>query len=311
MHADTMSANRSIPTMAEYAAALASRGTRILRTSEGSFWVGYETGAVMRSPKFHTAPPSRREIRELFWDSRAAALITYSLEPDDSHPANAWLYLCTDRSYSLDKLAPAVRRNVRRGLRELRIEPITPDRLLVHGVRAFCDTRRRVGLADGTPEEFRRQFALRDRYSGQVFLGAWKNDKLAAFLSIIEVDDWAETGCFSMDALLNLRPNDALIFCALSQYLTERNFRTVSYGLSSVQADSNIIGLHAFKTKLGFEARPVHRAFIFHPLLRPFANRLTLWSVNAALRIMPRDRHLKKVGGVLAFILANKAPKLP
>ena len=110
-----------------------------------------------------------------------------------------------------------------------------------------------------------------------------------------------------MDALLNLRPNDALFFYALSHYMTERACRVVSYGLSSIQAESNRTGLHTFKTKVGFEARPVHRAFALHPLLRPFANRLTLWGVNTALRFMPRDRHLKKAGGVLTYILETES----
>src|SRR5262249_2031216 len=149
---------------------------------------------------------------------------------------------------------------------------ISSDQLLARGVQAFCDTRRRVGLSDGTPEDFRRRFTSRVRCPGHVFLGAWKNDQLAAFLSITEVDDWAEIeGCFSMNALLDLRPNDALLFYALSYYLTERVFPLVSYGLGSVQAASNNAGLHGFKTKVGFEARPVHRAFVLQPLLRPFA----------------------------------------
>jgi hypothetical protein len=309
-HGNIMSVNRpaATATLAEYATALADRGTRLRQTQDGTFWIGYETGALMRLPKFQTEPPSPCAIRELFWHS-GAALISYLLEPDDLHPANAWLYLCADRSYCLAKLAPAVRRNVRRGLRELTIEPITTEQLLFHGVHAFCDTRRRVGLNDGTPEEFHRQFASRGGSPGHVFLGAWKNDQLAAFLSITEVEDWAETGCFSTDALLNLRPNDALFFYALSHYLTERGFRLVSYGLSSVQAESNVLGLHVFKTKLGFEAHPVHRAFVLHPFFRPLANRLTLWGVNGALRLIPRDRHLKKMRGVLASILNKALPE--
>jgi hypothetical protein len=199
-----------------------------------------------------------------------------------------------------------MRRNVRRGLRELRIEPITSDQLLAHGAQAFCDTRRRVGLSDGTPEDFRRRFTWQAKCPAYVFFGAWKDDQLAAFLSITEVEDWAEIGCFSADALLSFRPNDALFFYALSYYLTEKEYRLVSYGLSSIQAKSNRDGLHVFKTKVGFEARPVHRAFVLHPLLRPLANRITLWGMNTALRFRSRDRHLKKAGGALAAILRQK-----
>jgi hypothetical protein len=197
-----------------------------------------------------------------------------------------------------------MRRNVRRGLRELTIAPFSVDELLTRGMQAFCDTRRRTGLGDGTPEGFRAYFAARGRLSEVSYLGAWKDDELAAFLTILAVDDWVELGCFSRDALLHFRPNDTLMYTALAYYLGERHCRLVSYGLSSIQAESNAAGLHRFKLKVGFEARPVHRAFVVHPALRLLANRPALalahGAVNAALRLRPTDRRLKKAGGMLA-----------
>jgi hypothetical protein len=292
--------------IAEYASELARNGIRILSGAPGTFWVGCEFCALKRMPIFHLIPPPPGEIRQVLWRGRAAA-VSYLLNPDEHHPVNACLYLCTDQTYAADRHAPAMRRNVRRGNKELTIAPITFDQLLAHGVQAFCDTRRRVGLSDGTPEGFRRRFNSRARCAGHVFLGAWKGDQLAAFLSIIEVDDWAEIeGCFSMDTLLNLRPNDTLLFHALSRYLNGWAYRVVSYGVSSIQVESNEAGLHAFKTKVGFKAQPVHRAFVLHPLLQPFANRLTLWGVKGALRFRAGERRLKKVGGVLACILGDR-----
>ena len=144
-------------------------------------------------------------------DARAL-VASYLLEPDRDHPANAWLYVCRDRDYSVDKLAPAVRRNVRRGSRELRIEPVTTDCLLANGFQAFSDTRGRVGVSDGTREVFTRRFEARGKCRGHVFLGAWHDQDLVAFLSITAVDDWAEIeGCFSSNAALGLRPNDTLM----------------------------------------------------------------------------------------------------
>lgn len=276
MHAQSTDRKIKPLSIAEYATELARSGTRVLPGAAGTFWTGCEPCALVRYPTFHLAPPTPSEVRQSLWRGRAAVL-SYLLEPDELHPANVWLYLCTDRGYALKKLTPAMRRNVRRGFRELRITAITSDELLSYGMQAFCDTRRRVDLNDGTPEEFRRRFTLRARCPGHVFLGAWREDKLAAFLSITEVDDWAEIeGCFSVDSLLNFRPNDALMFSVLTHYLVERSCRVVSYGVSSIQAESNEAGLHTFKTKVGFEAKPVYRAFVLHPLLRPFANRLTL-----------------------------------
>ena len=219
--------------MAEYAADLARSGVRILPGAQGTYWTTYESYAMMRLPTFHLTPPTSQEVQQILWRG-CAAIATYLLEPDEYHPANAWLYLCTDQTYALEKLPPAKRRNVRRGLKELTIAPLTSEQLLVHGVHAFCDTRRRVGLSDGTAEGFRRDLTAHASLPEHVFLGAWKENQLAAYLSIIEVDDWVEITCFSMDALRQYRPNDTLIYSALSHYLTERRCRLVCNGLSSI-----------------------------------------------------------------------------
>ena len=259
----------------------------------------------MRIPSFHLAAPSTQEVRQVLWRGRAL-IASYLLEPDERHPANAWLYLCTDQAYALEKLGTEMRRNVRLGLKKLTITPLTADQLLVHGAPAFCETRQRLGLNDGTLEEFRRELAARAGVPELVYLGAWKENQLAAYLSIFEVEDWVEiAGTFSMDALRRYKPNDALIYSALSHYLVERRCRVVSYGLSSIQAESNTAGLHQFKTKVGFEAQPVHRAFVLPPLLRPFANGLTLWGMNKALGFRPGATRLRIARGILASSLGD------
>ncbi|GAC1651194.1 MAG: hypothetical protein NVS4B12_21770 [Ktedonobacteraceae bacterium] len=300
MDAQATDSTQQPTSMTEYAADLARSGVRILPGAAGTYWSAYESYAMIRLPTFHLTPPTAQEVQQILWRGRAA-MATYLLEPDEHHPANAWLYLCTDQTYSLEKLPPARRQNVRRGLKELTIAPLTAEQLSVHSVQAFCDTRRRVGLSDGTPEEFQHYLTGHASLPEFVFLGAWKENQLAAYLSIIEVDDWVEIeGTFSMDTLRQYKPNDTLIYSALRHYLTERRCRLVCNGLSSIEAESNAAGLHVFKTKIGFEARSVHRAFVPHPLLRPFVNPLTLWSVNTLLHFRPTDRRLRKAAGVLA-----------
>jgi hypothetical protein len=264
---------------------------------------------MMRIPTFHTVPPAPAEVRKVLWKS-PAAVVSYILKPDKDHPPNAWLYVCADHSYALDKLPHAMRKNVRRGLKEFKIEPMSGDQLLLHGAKSFCDSRRRNGLSDGTEAEFHRRFGTRVRSPGRIILGAWRDDTLAAFLFTTIVDDWTENeGPFGADACLSLRPNDALLFWELSHYLTEGTCRLVSAGLSSIQADSNEKGLHEFKLKVGFEAQPVHRVFVLHPILKRLAAPLTLWGVQTLLRFRPRDRRLRKAGGLLKFVL-GKTPAL-
>jgi hypothetical protein len=292
--------------LAEYAQSLTSSGERTLPGAPGTVWVSYDRLAMMRMPFFAVNEPPKDELKRVFWRG-PAVVATYYLSPDAHHPGNACLYVCDDRTYGFDKLSPVMRRNVRRGLRELRIETIHSDEVSLHGLQTFLDTLRRNGLQQFSPEEFRRQIALRASSAGHVFVGAWKDNELAAYLSLVDVEDWVEvTSCFSSDAFLQFRPNDALLFFALSRYLVEKKYRAVTFGSSSIQPGSNRMGLHAFKTKVGFEARPVHRAFVVHPLLRPFANRLTSMSVNAVLRFMPHNLRLRKVQGMLECVAGEK-----
>jgi hypothetical protein len=292
--------------VAEYARALPESGTPVYGRSDGEFWIRHESWALMRVPTFLTGQPAPRVLGKLLWSGRAL-VASYLLEPDRDHPANSWLYVCSDPDYSIDKLASTVRRNVRRGSRELRIEPVTTECLLANGFQAFSDTRGRVGLSDGTRETFMKRFAAFGACRGHVFLGAWHGPELAGFLSITAVDDWAEIeGCFSMNASLGLRPNDTLMTTALTDYLVAKRCALVSYGLSSIQTVSNAAGLHEFKTKVGFAAKPVHRAFVVHPILRPFVNRLTQQGVSALLTLRPGSRMLKKCEGLLLTMLGKR-----
>ena len=121
---------------------------------------------------------------------------------------------------------------------------------------------------------------------------------------LIVVDDWVEIpASFSLASHLDSRPNDGLVNFVLQHFLVQRGYAVVSYGLSSIEEGAELAGLHAFKTKVGFDAQAVHRIFVIHPLLRPFANRLALWGTRAALRIYPEGRLLRKARGVLANLL--------
>jgi len=82
--------------------------------------------------------------------------------------------------------------------------------------------------------------------------------------------------------------------------------------LSSVEADRETTGLHRFKVKVGFDAQRVHRVFVLHPRIRPFATRAAVAAaraaVHAALRLRPDSRRLKKIGGMLAGMLRLPSP---
>jgi len=293
-------------TLQEYVDGLRASGVGVVPGSGGTYWVSSPERIVRRLPTFCIEPPDAAEVDHALTTTNGL-IASYVSEPADGQAANAWVYLCSDPDYSLRQRAPAMQRNVRRALRELTIAPLTVAELLAHGARAFCDTRWRARLDDGTSSGFRRYFEGLLDHPGRSFLGAWRNGELAAFLAIVRVDDWVEVGSFSMTEMLRYRPNDALMYALLSTSLGDRSCRVVSYGLSSIEPQTSAVGLHRFKLKVGFQPFPVHRAFVLHPLVRPLANRATLTAaslaVNGLLQLRPRHRRLKKLGGMLASML--------
>jgi hypothetical protein len=286
--------------------ALRRIGKKVTPGSQDTIWIAHERGTLVRLPTYNMAHPTSQEINRLFWKDRAVC-VSYILDTDKDHPANAWHYICSDREYGLRKLGKGTRSSIKRGIKELKISHITGEELLKYGVQAYCDTRARVGLNDGTAAEFEKKFAERTKYKGNVFVGAWKDEQLAAFFSMTEIDDGVEIdGSFSMNDFRKYYPNDTLMFQVLTHYLVDKGKSIVSYGSSSIQTESNEIGLHAFKTKIGFEAKPVHRVFLIHPILRPFASNLMRLGINMALRVRPHSRLLKKTEGVLSTISGSE-----
>lgn len=290
----------------DYGAALKKSGIAVLPGAPGTIWTRYETAAMVRVPAFHTAPVSQLDARQVLRQGRAA-VTSFILEPDEHHPPNACVYVCCDRSYALDKLVSEVRRHVRRAQGSLRIEPIDWKTLLENGLVAYSDTRARVGLSDGSLAHFRKRFEAFSSYPGHYVVGAWKGETLAAFVTLIVIDDWVEIeGSFSANAELDQRPNNGLAHYVLDHFLVKQGVETVSYGISSIQESGQKSGLHSYKIRIGFEAKPVHRAFIVHPTLRPLANRITLWSMKTALRLKPGDRRLLKAIGVINYLLLER-----
>jgi hypothetical protein len=273
-------------------------------------WARYDSAAMIRLPMFHFSPVSGREIRQVLWQG-PSTLVSYLMAPNEDYPVNAWLYVCRDQSYSLDRLSKEARRDARRAERRLRIEPIEWRTLLDHGLAAYSDTFARTGFVDGTSKQFRQHIQNFSRNPAHYALGAWKDDTLVAFMTLVVVDDWVEiVGSYSRTADRETCPNNGLAHQVLSYFLAERGFRTVSYGINSIEEGSHTTGLHFYKTKVGFEAHPVHRVFFLHPFLRPMANRVTLWAVNMALRLKRGNRRLNKAHAILALCVEKTAARI-
>jgi len=109
-----------------------------------------------------------------------------------------------------------------------------------------------------------------------------------------------------MTVHLRLCPNNALLYESTYRLLRTDGITYVSYGLSSLQADANVRAMHAYKTRMGYEAIPCRRAFFFRPVIHSLltsAPSSHLWPM--ATRLFPRIELLRKLAGLSRLIAAK------
>ena len=278
---------------------LLASGTRAVAGSDNTIWISYESFALARYPTYCLAEIEEYEIKRVFRQGKKP-ILSFSIEPDNRYPANSILYLVQRNSYNLEYLSKNARRDIRIAQRSLKYDFVPQELFINKGYPAFRDTRTRVGLNDGTEENFLHRCKLMER-KGNYIAGAWKDDQLVAYTTLILIDDAVEIeGSFSMDQFLNLCPNDGLMHFVLDYFFTIQRYNLVSYGLSSIQLGHENAGLDKYKKKVGFHALPIHRRFEFHPLFQPFISPYTLVILKLALVLSPKSRILCKAAGVLS-----------
>ena len=100
------------------------------------YWSRDEAWTLVRRPVCYLKAPPAREVRRQLW-SGLYAVASFTQQPDAEHPANVWLYVCTDKAYSMKSVSSKRRCSIRRGNEALKIEFVTSDQWeLPDGFRA-------------------------------------------------------------------------------------------------------------------------------------------------------------------------------
>ena len=294
-------------TLAEYAAFLRTQGRPVFLPDHGRWvWVPGERGILNRLPLECLEPPDEAEVCRAV-SNRGVWLCTYQDHATPERPANCLNYVCADPAYDLEHLPSKVRNKVRRGLRSFTIRLCSWDELVAKGSAAYVDTLARYGDLRGAETSLR---AYAEAQRGQSFYdiwGAWLGDQLAAWTTVLKIDDWAMVNvCRSLTESLRLAPNNALRFAFTRHLLVTEGRALVSSGLSSLRADGHEMGIHSYKTSMGFAARPVRRCFAAHPLIRPvLEGRAGAWVLERLARAAPGVATLRKAA-VLARLMSGR-----
>lgn len=283
--------------MKEYFSKVRESGIDALEGDNNYLWIKFEGLSAIRFPEFNTSKPTKEEILRVFKELKCL-LLNYTLLPENNY-ANSALYNCTDNNYDLQHLSKKTRRNIRIAQRNLHFGFAHWNEILDCGLKAFADTRKRVGLSDGNEKSFRRRFTQFRKNPAHRAVAAWLDKEIIAFMSLIVMEDFVVIqGSFSTDDHKKFKPNNGLVDFVNNYFLKVKGFSTVCYGLSSVQENTGKEGLNLYKVRVGFEAIPVQRVFILHPLIAPFKGIIRLL-IRLLKYLLPGNRAIRKASGIL------------
>lgn len=282
---------------------LRAQGMSATWSDHDACWVRFKKVAHLRYPTNDLRVITDAERRELLWNRRMAVLQYHepAARPED---ANAVLYLCEDKDYALDSLSSNNRSKVRRARKRLDVRLTTAEEIIAEGYPSYLDTRQRHGSSHMSPAEFRANWERQLHVDGREIWAAWAGDEIAAFGAVHRCGRWASiSATVSSRAHMKDYPNHALFFTVLEHLMAQPEVESVSYGLSSMRAETAIDSLHHFKESVGLRAVPVVRKVVVHPLLRPAVNRGTLLAARGAERAAPSARLPRATRAALEFLL--------
>ncbi|MEZ4671520.1 MAG: hypothetical protein R3E39_26765 [Anaerolineae bacterium] len=277
----------------------------VVRT-ENSYW--YDSGPrVYQAFPYHwLISPDEKEVNGFLTEHKAIGL-RYSTPLESAVGAHSYHAIYDGTEYHLELLGKSARKNIRRGLKNCRVEPVTFELLADEGWNLQLDTLDRQGrelrLTKSTWE--RRMLAARDLPGFEAW-GAFVGNHLGASVITFTMDDWLYMlyqQC--RREYLPQHVNNALSFVVTQTMIERKPQVAILYGLHSLDAPPSV---DEFKFRMGYRAKAVRQRVAFHPTLSPLFNRASHLALKHARRWMPNNPTLAKMEGMIRFYLQGKQP---
>jgi hypothetical protein len=291
-------------TLAEYAGRLKSQGVACALTAGGSqLWIPGARGELMRLPMTCSAAVESAAARDLL-RLPGVWVLSYLVAPGPAERANCFLYVCRDAEYHMDRLRKNARKVLKRGLRNFVVRRCTWDEIAEKGYAAKAETDERHGYPPPPRESVPAFVGVRRHSPFHEAWGAWRGDDLAAWITLVKVDQWAEFEVApSRTAAMPLAPNNILRYECLRSLLGDEKRSEVVTGVSAVRLGSDQRAMHEYNTRIGFEAIPMRRVFLPHPLLAPFLRpRLAYAMLRRLSAARPASALLAKAAGMAGVL---------
>jgi hypothetical protein len=284
---------------------LERQGHRIVRT-ESSYWHSHGVRALQAFPYHWTIRPGDKDLRQLLRETRGVCL-RYSAPMESPEGYLSYHVVLEKPSYGFEDLGKWARKNVRRGLRNCTVEPITFDLLAEEGWALQCHTlERQKRNLRVSREEWRVRCLAAKELPGFEAWGALVQGRLAASVITFLMGDCVYLlyqQCHR--EFLAAHVNNALSFSVTQMMIRRPGVRSILYSLHSLDAPPS---MDEFKFRMGYAAKPVRQRVVFHPLCAPLVNSALHGLVKAAKAFRPGSTVLAKAEGMIRFYLEGKRP---
>jgi hypothetical protein len=274
------------------------QGHKVLQT-ESSYWVNFGPGVYQAFPYHYLINPSDKEIADLFKRAKAIGL-RYSAPLENNQGCPSYHVILNQKNYDISILDNRTRQNIRRGLKNCRIEQISLSRLAEEGLLLIKDTVVRQNRKPNSREEnWNRLCASAYNLPGFEAWGALVGNQLAGFLLTFQMEDWC---CmlyqYCLNEFLPARINNALCYTVTKNFIERPDIKSILYTIQSLDAPSTV---DEFKFRMGYISKPVRQRVMLHPWLRIVANGSSSKLIDLAKRCLPGNSLIAKGEGMLRF----------
>ena len=284
---------------------LRRQGRHVIRT-ESSYWFDQGPRVYQAFPYHWVIQPPENELLQFLRQTPAMGL-RYSTSLDFPIGHISYHAVYEGNSYGFESLGKWARKNVRRGLKNCSVEPISFERLFEDGWLLQRDTLDRQGRELNLTKDIWHKicFSAKDLPGFEAW-GALIDGGLAASVITFLMDDciyMLYQQCYR--EYLTEHVNNALSFVVTQSMISRSEVRSILYGLHSLDAPPSV---DEFKFRMGYTAKPVRQRVVFNPWLKPFFNRGSYALIRGLRNFWPGNPTLAKAEGMFRFYLEGRRP---
>lgn len=275
----------------------------IVRTAS-SYWHSQGPRVYQAFPYHWVIQPTEEELNQFLRQEKVIGL-RYSTNMTDPSGQISYHAILEESSYGFENLGKWARKNVRHGLKNCSVEPISFQRLADEGWLLQLDTLDRQGRnLEIEKSVWQKRCLVAGSLPGFEAWGALVEGKLAASVITFQMDDCAYMlyqQCHR--EYLAAHVNNALGFVVTETLMKRAGISSILYGLHSLDAPPSV---DEFKFRMGYQAKPVRQRVLFHPWLKPLFNQSTHTVLRKAVQKRPSHAQLAKTEGMMRFYLEGQ-----